>query len=112
MLSREQSPPIDEVINSGLLPKLVGYLAAADNPSLQFEACWALTNIASGKYCNNDGITTHFMVEFVPGLEFLSFSYHYFYNFSGTSKHTKAVVECGAVPHFITLLSSPHVNVW
>ena len=48
VLSREQSPPIDEVIDSGLLPKLVQYLLCDDNPALQFEACWALTNIASG----------------------------------------------------------------
>merc|ERR1712001_147569 len=41
-------PPIDALINSGILPVLVKCLEDIDNPSLQFEAAWALTNIASG----------------------------------------------------------------
>jgi len=48
MLSRERNPPIDDVIKSNLVHNLVTYLSFADQPSLQFEAAWALTNIASG----------------------------------------------------------------
>jgi len=48
LLSSDRNPPIDALIQSGILPVLVGCLSTTDNPSLQFEAAWALTNIASG----------------------------------------------------------------
>ncbi len=48
LLSSDRNPPIDALINSGILPVLVRCLECNDNPSLQFEAAWALTNIASG----------------------------------------------------------------
>ena len=76
ILSRERNPPIDVMINLGIMPRLVEFLSHFDNPSLQFESAWALTNIASG-----------------------------------TPDQTKAVVNSGAVPHFIKLLRSPDNNV-
>jgi len=48
MLSIEINPPIQHIIDAGVVPKLVAFLTCADNPGLQFEASWALTNIASG----------------------------------------------------------------
>lgn len=48
LLSSDRNPPIDALIQSGILPVLVNCLNVTDNPSLQFEAAWALTNIASG----------------------------------------------------------------
>ena len=50
MLSRERNPPIDDVIKANLVESLVRYLNITDHPMLQFEAAWALTNVASTEY--------------------------------------------------------------
>ncbi|CAO2202915.1 unnamed protein product [Urochloa humidicola] len=76
MLSIERDPPIQQVVNCGVLPCLVRLLSREDYIELQYESAWALTNIASG-----------------------------------TSENTMLVVNNGAVPTFVKLLSSPSEDV-
>eukprot|EP01026_Neomeris_dumetosa_P027322 TRINITY_DN2221_c0_g1_i7.p1 TRINITY_DN2221_c0_g1~~TRINITY_DN2221_c0_g1_i7.p1 ORF type:complete len:540 (-),score=70.83 TRINITY_DN2221_c0_g1_i7:804-2423(-) len=76
ILSIERNAPIEAVIQSGVVPRFTQFLLQDDNPQLQFEAAWALTNVASG-----------------------------------TSEHTRAVIESGAVVIFVQLLRSPSEDV-
>ncbi|KAL7532724.1 hypothetical protein ACHAXR_004801 [Thalassiosira sp. AJA248-18] len=74
ILSVEQDPPVNEVLASGVLPAFVQMLQLNDKPQVQFEAAWALTNVAS-------------------------------------TDETKAIVDAGAVPFMVQLLSSPSAEV-
>jgi importin subunit alpha-1 len=48
ILSVADNPPIQPVIDSGLVPRMIEYVKQIDYPQLQLEATWALTNVASG----------------------------------------------------------------
>ena len=90
MLSRERKPPIDSIIDAGLVPHLSALLTLdtldfipkdpeTTGPVFEilFEAAWALTNICSG-----------------------------------TPKQTKTVADAGAIPQFVRLLTlEKYINV-
>ena len=49
MLSVDKNPPVAEVIDADMLTKFVQLLSHS-NAKIQFEAAWALTNVASTEY--------------------------------------------------------------
>jgi len=48
VLSNDQGPPIQSVIDANMVPRLINFMQDDKEPHLQLEAAWALTNIASG----------------------------------------------------------------
>nr|XP_061778773.1 importin subunit alpha-5-like [Nerophis lumbriciformis] len=68
LLSQERDPPLKEIIDTGILSRFVLFLSMDDEPALQFEAAWALTNIASGTSWHTQQVVEHGAV---PSLIFL-----------------------------------------
>ena len=59
LLSLRKDPPIDQVVKTGVVPRLVQFLHYEKNPQLQFESAWALTNIASGESLHTEVVVQH-----------------------------------------------------
>uniref|UniRef100_A0A1A9WCB0 Importin subunit alpha n=1 Tax=Glossina brevipalpis TaxID=37001 RepID=A0A1A9WCB0_9MUSC len=58
-LSRQKNPPIDEMIDLGIVPLCIEFLQKTEYPHLQIEAAWALTNIASGNSNQTGCVVNH-----------------------------------------------------
>uniref|UniRef100_A0A8C1GMF7 Importin subunit alpha n=2 Tax=Cyprinus carpio TaxID=7962 RepID=A0A8C1GMF7_CYPCA len=59
LLSRERNPPLKEIVEAGLLTRFVEFLGRNDDPTLQFEAAWSLTNVASGTSWHTQQVVEH-----------------------------------------------------
>ena len=105
------SPPIDEVVETGIIPHLVEFLKLRDIPLL-FETTWVLTNLVS----ETDPRSTNIIVEnkVIPTLmallhieneEVQKQAMWVLSNISAnTSEHRDLILNAGALPAIITMV--------
>jgi hypothetical protein len=111
MLSVADNPPIDAVLASGCVPYLVHFLTLAEHPNVQFEACWALTNIASGESKHTQALVDLGAVSPLIGLlgaptyELREQAVWALGNIAGDGQRCRdCVLSCGIVPPLVGLI--------
>nr|XP_012614491.1 importin subunit alpha-8 isoform X2 [Microcebus murinus] len=109
MLSRERNPPLKLVVEAGLIPRLVEFLKSSLYPCLQFEAAWALTNIASGTSEQTRAVVEGGAIR--PLVELLSSSSvtvceQAVWALGDGPEFRDIVISSNAIPHLLALISS------
>nr|XP_010594679.1 importin subunit alpha-8 [Loxodonta africana] len=113
MLSRERNPALKLIVEAGLVPRLVEFLKSFLYPCLQFEAAWALTNIASGPSeltrAVVEGGAVSPLVELLssPDVAVCEQAVWALGNIAGDSPELRdIVISSNAVPYLLALVSS------
>lgn len=113
ILSRETNPPIDMVIQSGVVPNLINLMNENQPEMLQLESAWALTNIASGSsdqtkvVVEAGAIPLFIKLLFAGSVEVQEQAIWALGNVAGDSTHYRdLVLEAGAMPPILGLFNT------
>ncbi|KAL9658370.1 hypothetical protein ABK040_015690 [Willaertia magna] len=113
LLSDKNYPPIEEVVESGVLPSLVKFLYLEDYPHLQFESLWSISNITSGKSHHTEAVCKEGVVPVLikllksSSIEVVEQSIWALCNIAGDStKYRDIVLKMGAMQPILDIINN------